>query len=436
MSGGSRTGTDTGTRTRTRTGTAARPAVAGALLLLVLVAVALAAVPLDVLPGAAPAVDVLRDFTSEQLAREEAFHRALRPPAYASTALGLAVAVLLGLTPAGARLVTAVARPAGGGWVAAVLLGTVALVVVGRLVTLPLDVRSEQVLRAYGLSVQDWPDWLLDVLRSVLVASVGSALVLLVVVGLARRAPGTWWAWAAGSVAVLVVLGSYVYPVVVEPLFSDFRSLAAGPLREDLLGLARADGVPVQDVLVADASRRTTALNAYVSGFGSTRRIVVYDTLVASADPAQVRLVVAHELGHAERDDVLVGTLLGALAAAAGTCLLAAVLRPRLLARAGAGGVGDPRAVPLLLALAAVGALVTAPAAHLVSRRVEARADLHSLRLTGDLDAFVASEQRLAVTNLSDLDRGPWVAGLSGTHPTPPERIALARACAQQEAAR
>ncbi len=418
-----------------RPAAAARPAVVGAVLLLALVAVALAVLPLGLLPAAAP-VDVLRDFTPEQLAREEAFHRALRPPAYASLALGTAVAVVLGLTRSGARLVTAVARPAGGGWAAGVVLGTLVLTAVGRLVTLPLDVRSEQVLRAYGLSTQDWGGWLLDVLRSLLVGSATAALVLLAVVALARRAPRTWWAWAAGSVAVLVVLGSYVYPVVVEPVFHDFRRLEPGALRDDLLALAAQDGVAVSDVLVADASRRTTALNAYVSGFGSTRRIVLYDTLLASATPAEVRLVVAHELGHAEADDVLVGTLLGALGGAAAVCLLAAALRPRRLAASGAAGLGDARVVPLLLAVAAVGSLVSTPAVSFVSRRVEARADLHSLQLTGDVATFVASEQRLAVNNLSDLDRGPWVAGLGGTHPTPPERIALARAHEQQEAGR
>src|SRR6185312_7242543 len=106
-----------------------------------------------------------------------------------------------------------------------------------------------------------------------------TALALLLLVGLARRAPRTWWAWAAGAAAVLVVAGSFLWPVFVEPAFNSFTPMAAGHLRTDLLELARRNGTPVDDVLVADASRRTTSLNAYVSGFGSTRRIVVYDTV-------------------------------------------------------------------------------------------------------------------------------------------------------------
>ena len=94
------------------------------------------------------------------------------------------------------------------------------------------------------------------------------------------------WAWAAMATAGLVVAGSFAYPVVIEPVFNSFTSLQQGQLREDLLALAERDGVPVKDVLVADASRRTTALNAYVSGFGGSRRIVVYDTLVRQAPAA------------------------------------------------------------------------------------------------------------------------------------------------------
>ena len=413
------------------------PALTGAVLLLVLVALALALVPLDVLPGAHPVVDVARDFTPAQVAREEAFHAALRPSSYASLVLGLAVAATLGLTRLGARLVTAVARPLGGGWVWQVLLGTLAVTVVGRLATLPLDVRSESVLRAYGLSTQEWGGWLLRAATSTLVSAGLSAVALLAVLALARRLPRTWWAWGAAALAALVVAASFAYPVLVEPLFEQTTPLAAGPQRDELLALAARDGVPVEDVLVADASRRTTALNARVSGFGSTRRLVVYDTLLEQAGPDEVRLVVAHELGHAEAQDVLTGTALGAVGAAAAVCLLAVVLTWRpLLARAGADGPGDPRVVPLVLAVVALGTLLVAPATNLVSRHIEARADLHSLQLTGEVDTFIAVERRLTTTNLSDVDPAPLAYALFATHPTGPQRIAMARAYAELQAGR
>ncbi len=132
-----------------------------------------------------------------------------------------------------------------------------------------------------------------------LVNAVGTSLVVLVVVGTARRWR-TWWpAVAGGTAAVLVMLGSFVYPVLVEPLFNQFTPLPDGPLRTAVLRLADEEGVHVDDVLVADASRRTTTLNAYVSGYGSTRRVVLYDNLVRDVPQDQVLSVVAHELGHA-----------------------------------------------------------------------------------------------------------------------------------------
>ena len=406
-----------------------RPPLLALALLLVVLAVALAVVvPWTPLPGADVQPDAARDFTPGQRAREVAFHDALRSTSYASLALGLVVVSVLGLTRLGARLVRAVGRPLGGGWVWQVLLGTLAVTVVVRLATLPLRARSETVLREYGLSTQTWGSWSLDVLRGVLVDAGLSALALLALVGIARVARRTWWAWGAGATAALVVAGSFAYPLVVEPVFNDFTSLPDGPLRTAVLELAERDGVAVDDVLVADASRRTTALNAYVSGFGGSRRVVLYDTLVERATPEEVALVVAHELGHATQDDVLVGTLLGAVGVAAAVCALAVLLSlPRVLRRSGTDGMHDPRVVPLVLALVAVGTLVVGPASNLVSRRVEARADVHSLDLTRDPQTFADSQRRLALSNLSDLDPHPLAYALFATHPSTTERLAMVR---------
>jgi STE24 endopeptidase len=220
------------------------------------------------------------------------------------------------------------------------------------------------------------------------------------------------------------VLGvSFAYPLLVEPRFNHFTSMPAGALRDDFMRLAAQDGVPVKDVLVADASKRTTAVNAYVSGFGSTRRLVVYDTLLKDTPPAQVRLVVAHELGHAAEDDVLHGTVIGVLGAAFAVTLLRLLLGARM---------SDPRRTALLLALIVAGTTLAAPVQNLVSRKIEARADYHSLHLTNDPRDFVALQHDLAVTNISGLDPSRWRYWLFATHPTAPERIAMGRAWATE----
>ncbi|GAA3421380.1 M48 family metalloprotease [Streptosporangium vulgare] len=180
-------------------------------------------------------------------------------------------------------------------------------------------------------------------------------------------------------------------------------------------------------MLVADASRRTTALNAYVSGFGATRRIVVYDTLLrAPAD--EVELVVAHELGHAKAGDVLSGTLVGGLGAAFGACLLYAVTSAGVVRRrTEIASLGDPRAVGLVMGLLSLATVLSGPAQNLVSRQIEARADVHALDLTRDPATFVAMQKRLAATNISDLSPDLVEYVLYASHPTTPQRIALAR---------
>ncbi len=404
-----------------------------------LVVIAAVTTPWSPLPGRVPggrvSADAAADFPPSEVTREAAFHRAVRPPAYLSLALGLVVGAALGLTPVGSRLVRGVSRPFGGSWPVTALLGGLAVAVLGRLLTLPLDAWAEAVLRRYGLSTQGWPAWLEDQARSLGITAVVLGVAVAGFYGLARAAPRSWWLPVAVAGAILVFLGSFLYPVVVEPVFNRFTPLPAGELRTSLLALARQDDVPVRDVLVADASRRTTALNAYVSGYGRTRRIVLYDTLLR-ASPEEVRLVVAHELGHAKRNDVLHGTILGALGMALAVCLIyLAMSWPPLLRRAGVDSAGDPRSVALLLFLAAALTMVGMPAQNLISRRIEARADVHSLDLTRDPRTFIASERRLARTNLSDLHPNLVVYALFADHPTPPERIALARNWARQHGA-
>ncbi|GAA3985492.1 hypothetical protein GCM10023085_79590 [Actinomadura viridis] len=416
--------------------------LAAAVLLAAVVAVLALTTPWNPLPGKVPGgavpVDPARDFTAAEIARSSAFDAALAPRAYASLAVGLAVVLVLGLTPLGARLIGRATSPLRR-LPARVAVAAVVLTTVVHLAALPFAVWGEIILRRYGLSTQTWPAWLLDEAKSLAVTWVIWTVALLLLFPLLRRFPRYWWTGAAAGGLVLVVAVSFLYPVVFEPVFNRFHPLPRGELRTELLAMAERDGVPVKDVLVADASRRTTSLNAYVSGFGSTRRIVVYDTLLKSP-PARVEAVVAHELGHAENGDVLHGTLVGALGVSAAVCLFGALLgSPRLLRRAGvtagpgrdggraAAGAGDPRSVALLLALVTVAVQAGAPVQNLISRRVEARADAHSLDLTRDPATFVSMQHELAARNISDLAPDPLERVLWMSHPSAPERIAMAR---------
>lgn len=367
--------------------------------------------------------EAAEDFTPEEIARARALRQATWPVGVGRRLVGLGLLLGLGLTSAGAGLVAAF----GGAWAWRVVGAAVTLVVLPEVAGLPFAARGRVVRVRFGLVTQGWRGWWADVLRGLLISlplTLGALFGVYALAGATRW----WWAWAALGAAAVTVLMSWAAPLVFEPLFNRFTPMEPGPLRDSLLALAARDGVSVRDVLVADASRRTTALNAYVSGFGRTRRVVAYDTLLTTATPREVELVVAHELGHVVHRDVPRGTALGALGAAAGVCLLAAVVTWQpLLDLAGVDHFADPRSAWLLAAVAAVGGALAEPLGCAVSRRVELRADRHALELTGTPTEFIAMQRRLTVANIGEPTPPRALHLLFGTHPTPTTRITLAR---------
>jgi STE24 endopeptidase len=395
-----------------------------ALLLLGFAAVIAFTTPWHPLPGHVPGgpvhPDATRDFTAGQIARETAYHDTIRPWGLTWLAVSLLVPAVLGFTPLGARLVDRLRRRH---WIWQVAAGAVGVTLATTVVTLPFAAREHAIQRDYRLTLQGWGGWAGDIARSYGVGVASTLLVLLVVVALARRFPRGWWMPVAGLGAALVIGGSFLYPYVVEPVFNNFHSLPQGPLRTELMDLARSDHQPLRDVLVADASRRTTTENAYVSGFGASKRLVLYDTLIHQDSPAEIRVLTAHELGHAKYGDVLHGTLEGALAVAAAMCALFLLIGAR---------AGDPRRVPLVLALYAVVGFAVTPLTNVVSRHIEARADAHSLALTRDPQTYVAAQKKLALSGLDDLKPSPVLYALFFSHPAPAERIAMARDWARQ----
>ena len=271
--------------------------------------------------------------------------------------------------------------------------------------------------RRWGFSTQRLQSWAADRAKAVGVNIVLTAVALLGLVGLARALPGWWAAPAAAAFAFATLLLSFLAPVVLEPLFNRSSPLQDVTLAAELRRLAERAGVPIRDVLVQDTSRRTRKANAYVSGLARTRRVVVSDTLLEQASPAEVRLVVAHELAHRRERHVLLGTLLAMAGTVTATVVVWALLGTR---------VGDPRQVPLVLLIGLAIGLISLPALTAISRRWERAADRYSLELTGDKAAYETVFRRLAETNLTDLDPPRLVYLLLFTHPTAPERLAAA----------
>jgi STE24 endopeptidase len=286
---------------------------------------------------------------------------------------------------------------------------------------------------AWGFSTQTLGGWLVDRSKGLAVGLVLTGGALLAFVAAAHLWT-TWWPAivAAGAAGLVLVLG-FLAPLVLEPVFNRFRPLSDPELSGSLMALAGRAGVPIRDVLVADASRRTRKVNAYVSGLGRTRRVVVFDTLLGEAEARELHLVVAHELGHRRARHVAKGTALGMLGAAAFVFAAWGLLGwEALLSAIGASGAGDPKVIPFVLLLASLLGLVASPFGSALSRRWERQADTFSLELTGDPIVFESTHRRLALANLADL-YPPRLAYLFWfSHPTPPERIESVRRSARQ----
>jgi STE24 endopeptidase len=243
----------------------------------------------------------------------------------------------------------------------------------------------------------------------------GAALTL----GMRRFGRG-WWAPGAAAVAAFAVVFTFLGPIVLDPVFNKFTPLPAGATRDDVLALARKAGVDVGQVYEVDASRRTTAANAYVNGIGHTKRVVLYDTLLKDFTPAETRLVIAHELGHVHFRDVPYGLLWLALVAPFATLAVA-----RVAERFTPEGATPVPAVALALALLTPAVTTIS---NQLSRAIERRADDFALRMTGEPDAMVAFERRITLQNVGDPAPPRWKQLLLGTHPDTMERIGQALA--------
>jgi STE24 endopeptidase len=365
-------------------------------------------------------------FAPEEVERARRYHRPLYAALLVDGTLGLVILSLLVFTRAGSWLYAAVDELP---WWGRALRFPVLVLAVLTLLRFPLSFwRGHVRERRWGFSTQTARGWLYDRAKGFAVAAVITAVAVLAFIALARALPGAWPAAAAPGAALLVLAFGFAAPIVLEPLFNRFRPLGDSALAAELRALAVRAGVPVRDVLVADASRRTRRENAYVSGLGATRRVVLFDNLLADSEPRQIKLVVAHELGHRRARHVERGTLLAMAGAAAVVLLLWALLSwPALLETIGASGPGDPRVAPFLLLVVSVFELLALPLGAALSRRWEREADLSSLELTRDQEAFESAHRRLASANLADLEPPRAAYALLFSHPTPPERIAAAR---------
>ncbi|HLG00312.1 MAG TPA: M48 family metallopeptidase [Acidimicrobiia bacterium] len=280
--------------------------------------------------------------------------------------------------------------------------------------------------RRWDLSTQGAQGWAADQVKGVLLDLALTSALMIPLYAL-MRTTDRWWVWGWLVFTAFAVLFGFLFPVVFAPIFNKFERLADPDLEARITRVADRAGLKIEGVYVANASVRSRATNAYVAGLGSTRRVVLFDTILAWP-PALLEQVVAHELGHwrhghlARQLPLLAVVQFAAFGAMAWVFSASAVLD-----WIGVAGPGDPRTLPFfLLVYPAILGGATLVLAWL-SRAYERQADLHALSVLDDPAAFQAAFRRLAADNVVDVDP-PWWQRIRHGHPPVPERMAMAAA--------
>jgi STE24 endopeptidase len=340
--------------------------------------------------------------------RAARYHRLQRRAAVGSALAGVAWLALLGVTGWGSRL-PAVA------FIAVLALGWEA-------VSFPFTFYRNFLLdRKYGLASEPLRTWLADHLKAQALR-LGLAEVAGLGIYAAMRFTGNgWWLAAAGLFAVAGLLLSRVAPVLLMPIFYQFRPLDRAALRDRLLTLSEKAGVRVLGAFEWGLGEKTTRANAALVGTGRTRRILVSDTLLKDYSDDEIEVILAHEIAHHVHHDMTTALALE-------TGMFALALLTSHLVVTGAGYLPtDQAALPLLVMVAGAVSLLLTPLGNAWSRHNERRADRFALELTGRHAAFISAMRRLGAQNLAEVDPSTPVLWFFHTHPTIDERIAAAK---------
>jgi STE24 endopeptidase len=277
----------------------------------------------------------------------------------------------------------------------------------------------------YGLSNQQLGRWLRDTAKALALEfafACGGASLLYALI---RYSPDLWWLPAGAVFSLLIVALAKVAPVVLLPLFTAVKPLDRESLRTRLLSLAERAGTRVLEAYEWGLGDKTKKANAALTGIGSTRRILVSDTMLAEYSDEEIEVVLAHELGHHVHGDIWKGILFESALTLSGFYLGARVLSA-LASTLALRGPADIAGLPLLLLAGGAVSLLMLPLAHAMSRAFERKADQFALGLTRNPAAFISAMRRLAAQNLAEEHPSTLVQWLFHSHPPVRERIAAA----------
>jgi len=296
----------------------------------------------------------------------------------------------------------------------------------GGLFSLPFDLyRTFVIERRHGFSTITVGLWLADLLKGLVVSAVLMGSLAWAFLALLRFAPGTWWFWTWLVFSAFQILMLWLYPVVIAPLFNRYEPIRDEALREAIVALMAKVGLRTRGVYQVDAGKRSRHTNAYFTGIGRTKRIVLFDTLLASHSAEEILAVLAHEVGHWKRRHILKQLLFVKAISLTALWLASRLIAWPVLYEA----FGFARPVPfagLLLTAVLLGplTLLVTPALSAIQRRFEREADAFVPGLTGSAAALAGALRRIARDNLANLHPHPLYARFHYSHPPLTERIA------------
>jgi STE24 endopeptidase len=361
--------------------------------------------------------------TAEEIAKAESLSR-IRSLAYFLSSplqIGLILA-LLGVAVRFRGIAERLFRASSLQIIAFVLLFTLLMDVL----LLPVDYFLFKVDQVYGLSTETLAVFWGDHGKDLLLNAVGTIVMVWIFRWVLKRSPDRWWLWFWLVSIPLILFVTFIQPVVLDPLYNDFQPLQDQKLKAQILQLAAESHIPADQVYQVNMSERTHAINAYVNGIGGNARIVLWDTTLKKLQPDEILTVMAHEMGHYAERHIYLGIAYGIALSFIGFWL--AFHAYRLFIRRwgshwGIRGEHDLAALPILLLLVTIMNFASAPAQNAFSRVIEHRADVYSMKMTGDGNAAIRAFQQIAKENLSPVIQPKLVQWFRGSHPTILERI-------------
>jgi STE24 endopeptidase len=279
----------------------------------------------------------------------------------------------------------------------------------------------------YGLATQSFLPWFGEQLIGLGVTLIGGTLLLIVLYAVFRRAPRTWWIWGTIVTVIFLFVGTFISPVYIEPLFNTYKPLADPKIREPILAMAQANQIPVTQVFEVDASRQTTRVSANVAGFLGTTRIALNDNLLKQCTVPEIRMVMAHEMGHYVLNHgaklltysgifILVGFALT-------RTLFDAAIR-RWGDKWGIRGIADPAGLPLLVLILSTFIFVVTPFSNTVVRVTEREADAFGINTAREPDGM--AKVALKLGTYRKLNPTPLEEFIFYDHPSGRSRIRMA----------